>query len=184
MREPSQLVADVERLLDDVEHVADPVARATATELVQALVELYGAGLERVVEAIDARGGGAGGELAQALAADELVSHLLLLHGLHPVPLAERVRAALGEVRPYLESHGGNVELVAVDGAEVRLRMEGSCHGCPSSAATLKLAIEEAIHKAAPEIEEVVAVPDTGPPPLLAIEHPWADQPCPAGAPR
>ena len=55
------------------------------------------------------------GALAEALAGDELVAHLLLLHGLHPVPLEERVRGALDEVRPYLDSHGGDVELLGVE---------------------------------------------------------------------
>ena len=64
---------------------------------------------------------------------DELVSHLLLLHGLHPVSLGDRVLDALDEVRPYLESHGGDVELVGMEGPVVRLRMQGSCSGCPSS---------------------------------------------------
>jgi Fe-S cluster biogenesis protein NfuA/nitrite reductase/ring-hydroxylating ferredoxin subunit len=158
---PQGLVADVERLLEEVESLPDPVAREKSTEMAAALLDLYGAGLERIVEEIAARDDG---ELAQALAADELVAHLLLLHGLHPVPLEGRVMQALGEVRPYLESHGGNVELLAVEGAAVRLRMEGSCSGCPSSAMTLKLAIENAIHKAAPEIEEVIAEdPAAGP---------------------
>ncbi len=158
---PQRLVADVERLLEEVESLPDPVAREKSTEMVAALLDLYGAGLERIVEEIAARDDG---ELSQALAADELVAHLLLLHGLHPVPLEGRVMKALGEVRPYLESHGGNVELLGVEGAAVRLRMEGSCSGCPSSAMTLKLAIENAIHKAAPEIEEVIAEdPAAGP---------------------
>jgi Fe-S cluster biogenesis protein NfuA/nitrite reductase/ring-hydroxylating ferredoxin subunit len=121
---------------------------------VQALIELYGAGLERIIEEIAPRDDG---ELAAALADDELVSHLLLLHGLHPSGLEERVVGALEEVRPYLESHGGGVELVGIEGASLRLRLRGSCSGCPSSAMTLKLAIENAIHKAAPEIEEVIA---------------------------
>src|SRR4051795_9537844 len=90
-------------------------------------------------------------------AADELAAPLLLLHGLHPVPLEARVRGALDEVRPYLESHGGNVELLGVEEAVVRLRMEGSCSGCPSSTVTLKLAIEDAIHKAAPDIDGIEA---------------------------
>ncbi len=121
------------------------------------------------------------GSWQQALAADELVAHLLLLHGLHPVPLEGRVMQALGEVRPYLESHGGNVELLAVEGAAVHLRLEGSCSGCPSSAMTLKLAIENAIRKAAPEIEQVIAgdpaVAPAGPaaPSLLQIEMMPAD---------
>src|SRR5438270_7838042 len=123
------LVADVERLLADLETLPDPFARQTATAAVQGVVELYGAGLERIVEEIAARDDG---ELAEALAGDELVAHLLLLHGLHPVPLQGRLMQALGEVRPYLESHGGNVELLGVKGSAVHLRLEGSCSGCPS----------------------------------------------------
>jgi Fe-S cluster biogenesis protein NfuA/nitrite reductase/ring-hydroxylating ferredoxin subunit len=167
-RDPRELVADVERLLEEIEALPDATGRQMATEVVQALLELYGAGLERIVEQIAARDGGA---LAQALAEDELVAHLLLLHGLHPVPVQSRVLDALGEVRPYLESHGGNVELLDVDGSAVHLRLRGSCSGCPSSAMTLKLAIENAIHKAAPEIEEVIAVDDApAASPLLQIE--------------
>jgi Fe-S cluster biogenesis protein NfuA/nitrite reductase/ring-hydroxylating ferredoxin subunit len=156
-------IARVEALLDEVESLPD-AGRATATELVQALVELYGEGLARIL----ARLNGAGDELLE----DELISHLLLLHDLHPTPLEERVRGALEEVRPYMESHKGGVELVSIDGGVVRLRLEGSCSGCPSSTMTLKLAIEDAIHRAAPDIEEVVAdgVVEGGPPPLLQIQ--------------
>jgi Fe-S cluster biogenesis protein NfuA/nitrite reductase/ring-hydroxylating ferredoxin subunit len=118
-----------------------------AMEAVQAIVEMYGEGLARIVERVD----------AGALLDDELVTHLLLLHDLHPVPLEERVREALEEVRPYMESHKGGVELVSIEDGVVRLRLEGSCSGCPSSTMTMKLAIEDAIHKVAPEVEEIVA---------------------------
>jgi Fe-S cluster biogenesis protein NfuA/nitrite reductase/ring-hydroxylating ferredoxin subunit len=164
--EPRELVAEVERLLEDLESLADPVARQGATGVVQALLELYGAGLERIVDAVAASADSEA--LARAFADDELISHLLLLHGLHPVALEDRVLDALNEVRPYLESHGGNVELLEIDGPTVRLRLRGSCSGCPSSAMTLKLAIENAIQKAAPEIQEVVA--DEEAIPLLQIE--------------
>jgi Fe-S cluster biogenesis protein NfuA/nitrite reductase/ring-hydroxylating ferredoxin subunit len=168
-QEPSEVVAEVERLLEEVERLPGGTGRELATGLVTSLLELYGRGLGRIVEEIAARDDG---QLAAALVDDELVSHLLLLHGLHPVPLADRVRQALDSVRPYLESHGGNVELLRVEETRVRLALEGSCSGCPSSAMTLKLAIENAIHKAAPEIEEVLA--DDGreeaEPALLQIE--------------
>jgi Fe-S cluster biogenesis protein NfuA/nitrite reductase/ring-hydroxylating ferredoxin subunit len=161
---PHSPVSDVERLLADLEALPDPFARQTATAAVQGLVELYGAGLKRIVEEIAARDDG---ELAAALAGDELVAHLLLLHGLHPVPLEDRVREALDSVRP---SNGGNVELLEIEGgAAVRLRLHGSCSGCPSSSMTLKLAIEHAIEKHAPEIEQVVAIEETTEP-LLQIE--------------
>ena len=155
-------VARIEVLLEDVERLGDPAARDTAMELVETLLDVYGEGLARVVAQVDGDG-----ELASALAADELVAHLLLLHGLHPVALETRVRGALQEVRPYLESHGGDVQLVGVEEGVVRLRLEGSCSGCPSSTMTLKLAIEDAIHKAAPDVER--------------IDADGVDEPAPAG---
>src|ERR687897_2553146 len=96
-------------------------------------------------------------QLKEQLLGDELITHLLLLHGLHPVGVKTRVLGALDEVRPYLESHGGNVQFLGIGDGVARLRLEGSCSGCPSSTMTLKLAIEEAIHKAAPDVESVEA---------------------------
>lgn len=149
-----ELIARVEHLLERLEGLPDPAARETATEVAQALLELYGEGLGRIVEVLAERDDGT---LAEALADDELVAHLLLLHGLHPVPVEERVRGALQSVLPYLESHGGNVELLGVEEGVAHLRLEGSCSGCPSSAMTLELAIEEAIFKVAPDVDEVRA---------------------------
>ena len=91
------------------------------------------------------------------IAADELVSSILILHDLHPLDLPTRVQAALDRVRPYLGSHGGDVEIIGIEGDVVRLRMAGSCSTCPSSTVTLNFAIEEAILKAAPEISRIEA---------------------------
>jgi Fe-S cluster biogenesis protein NfuA/nitrite reductase/ring-hydroxylating ferredoxin subunit len=149
-------VERVEALLEEVE--GDPKAQ----ELVQALVELYGEGLNRVVELVpDPR----------ALAEDDLVAHLLLLHDLHPVPLEERVQGALEEVKPYMQSHGGGVELVGIEDGVVRLRMQGSCEGCAASELTLKLAIEDAIQKAAPDVVRIEAV---GQPAVVQVALPQA----------
>jgi Fe-S cluster biogenesis protein NfuA len=166
-------IARVEGLLERLESLPDPAARQTATEVVQALLDLYGEGLGRIVDVVAACDDGT---LAAELGEDELVSHLLLLHGLHPVPVEERVHGALEGVLPYLQSHGGSVELLGVEDAIVHLRLEGSCSGCPSSAMTLKLAIEEAIFKAAPDVEEVRAEGAVAPPEeksqLLQIQCP------------
>jgi Fe-S cluster biogenesis protein NfuA/nitrite reductase/ring-hydroxylating ferredoxin subunit len=148
-------VARMEMLLGEIEALEDPNARSKAAEVVQVLLELYGEGLARMMETVAAAKEGE--KTFEAFADDELVSHLLLLHGLHPLDLEARVVKALEEVRPYLKSHGGNVEFVGVEGGVARLRMQGSCSGCPSSTMTLKLAIEEAIQKTAPDLEGIEA---------------------------
>jgi Fe-S cluster biogenesis protein NfuA/nitrite reductase/ring-hydroxylating ferredoxin subunit len=176
-------VGRVEALLEELEALPDPAARERAVEVVEALLDLYGEGLSRIVERIAACDDG---ELAQALSGDELVSHLLLLHDLHPVPLEQRVRGALDEVRPYLESHGGDVELLEIADGVARLRLEGSCSGCPSSTMTLKLAIEDAIQKAAPDLRAIEAEGAARPPApaqgLLQLEVSEALHDRPAGA--
>jgi Fe-S cluster biogenesis protein NfuA/nitrite reductase/ring-hydroxylating ferredoxin subunit len=139
-------------LLAAIERMASPDARATVHELLQTLLELHGAGLERLLNlAYEADTGGQA--LIDQLAGDPLIGKLLLLHNLHPLNLAERVQQALDEVRPYMHSHGGDVELLQVspEGA-VRLRLSGSCHGCQSSNVTLKYAVEEALYAHAPDV--------------------------------
>jgi len=144
----------IEGLLHEVESLTDERAREVTLETAQALLELYGEGLGRVVALANERGQR---ELLEALGEDELVAHLLILHGLHPVPLETRVLEALQSVRPYLESHGGDVELVRIEEGVAYLRLQGSCHGCASSTATLRDAIEQAILEAAPDIERIEA---------------------------
>ncbi len=161
-------VARVEALLEELDRLPDGDGRELATALVQALLDLYGEGLARIVAEVAARD--RDGELAATLGDDELVAHLLLLHGLHPEPLEARVRGALDEVRPYLETHGGNVALLGVEDGVVRLQLQGSCSGCPSSAVTLKHAVEDAIHKAAPDVEEIVAEDAEAPAELIQLE--------------
>src|SRR4051812_26083342 len=146
-----------EALLDEVE-TFPPREREIATELVSALLDMYGDGLARIVAA------------GPVPVEDELVAHLLFLHGLHPVPVEERVGRALDEGRPYLLAHGGGVELLGVSEGVVSLRLDGACNGCPSSALTLKSAVEEAILRAAPDVERIDADGAVAPSGLLQIE--------------
>jgi Fe-S cluster biogenesis protein NfuA/nitrite reductase/ring-hydroxylating ferredoxin subunit len=149
----------IERLLDAAA-ASGPVVRERAEELLRLVAEMYGAGLERVLElAYDA--GALSDELLEQLADDDLVGSLLLVHGLHPYPVEERVARALDKVRPYMGTHGGDVELIEVTGDGVaRLRMLGSCDGCASSAVTLDLAVKDAVEAAAPEIVRIEVVED------------------------
>jgi Fe-S cluster biogenesis protein NfuA len=114
-------------------------------------MDLHGEGLRRMMEIVR-QTAGAESEIIRSFARDEVIAGLLLLYGLHPLDFETRVLEALERVRPYLRSHGGSVELLAVTGGDVRLRLEASNHGCGSPAQALKKAIEDAIYEAAPDL--------------------------------
>ncbi|MDQ4103112.1 MAG: NifU family protein [Actinomycetota bacterium] len=139
----------VEALLAEFTSASDPATARRAEELVGLLVEFYGAGLARIMELLDE-------QAVAPLLADRSVTGLLVLHDLHPQTTEERVLAALERVRPYLGSHAGDVEYLGLDDdGTVRLRLAGSCDGCPSSALTVKMAIEKGIEDVAPEVTKV-----------------------------
>jgi Fe-S cluster biogenesis protein NfuA/nitrite reductase/ring-hydroxylating ferredoxin subunit len=139
----------VEALLTERAATSDPATAERAEELVSLLVEFNGAGLARIMELLD-------GQAAAPLLNDGLVTALLVLHDLHPQSTEERVLAALDRVRPYLGSHAGDVEYLGLDpDGTVRLRLAGSCDGCPSSTITVKMAIEKGIEDVAPEVTKV-----------------------------
>nr|ALT22080.1 NifU [Anabaena sp. XPORK15F] len=70
----------------------------------------------------------------------------------------ENVETVLDEMRPYLMSDGGNVEVVELDGPVVRVRLQGACGSCPSSTMTLKMGLERRLKEMIPEISEVEQV--------------------------
>jgi Fe-S cluster biogenesis protein NfuA/nitrite reductase/ring-hydroxylating ferredoxin subunit len=161
----------IQTLLDSCA-ASGAAAYERAQQLVREVVGLYGAGLERIIEL--AQASDQPPRLAERLAADDLVASLLLVHGLHPHDVHRRVSDALDRVRPYLGSHGGDVDLLEVtDDDVVRLAFKGSCKSCPSSAVTLELAVEDAVRAAAPEvssIEVVAAEPAAKAPSVIPAE--------------
>ena len=164
---PEQLVERVQELQGRLESSGEGATRELADELVSAIVQMYGAGLERILGLLLA-GGEEGETLARSLVDDELVAMLLLIHDLHPVPLEDRVRGALDSVRPYMESHGGNVELLSLERGVARIHLRGSCSDCSASSVTLELAIKQALEEAAPdldglEVEGIAPQTATGP---------------------
>jgi len=155
----------IEHLVGELRSGTDPVTWQRVEEALGLVTELYGAGLAAVVRALNSEE--AGPSVMARLLNDELVASLLLLHGLHPDTLVDRVERALVEVRPYLGSHGGDVEILELDEASgtLRLGLLGSCDGCPSSTATLKHSVERAIQEAAPEIVHIDVEGLAAPPP-------------------
>ena len=141
---------------------------------VEQLLEMYDEGLHRIWDVLS-------DEQRQTLADDPVVASALLMHDLYPVSLEDRVQEALDSVRPYMDSHGGDVELVSIEGGVARLRLQGSCHGCGASQTTMELAIEEALQAAAPdllglEVEGVVERPAAARP-VAGAEAAWVAVP-------
>jgi Fe-S cluster biogenesis protein NfuA len=72
--------------------------------------------------------------------------------------IKERVVKALERVRPYLQSDGGDIDLLDVtEDGTVKVKLKGACHGCPYSMQTLKAGVEQAIMKEVPEIKRVIS---------------------------
>lgn len=155
----------IEGLLEDLRAGTEARTWQQAEELVHLLVDLYGAGLERIVEVLREEGQ-AGDQTLHRLSEDPFLASLLVLHNVHPIPVEERIQTALDKVRPYLGSHAGGIEFLGLDDEGVaHLKLEGSCDGCPSSTVTVQMAVERAIEEAAPEVVrlEVEGVAETSP---------------------
>jgi Fe-S cluster biogenesis protein NfuA/nitrite reductase/ring-hydroxylating ferredoxin subunit len=142
------LIARVQELTAELQSVGDEKARRCGEELTAAVVEMYGDGLERIMDALEAAP-----LVRDRLVEDPVVASLLLIHDLYPVPLEQRVAEALDRVRPYMESHGGDVELLGIEDGVARLRLQGSCSSCQASSATLELAVRQALEELAPDLE-------------------------------
>ncbi len=150
-----QRLKSIEQLTREIESTADPSLRASVQELVRLVMDLHGAGLERMLEVIRAPGDG-GEVLIHKLGRDELVASLLVLYGLHPLNLEARVFQALDKAGTKLRSHEGEVELLSIEEGAVRLRLHANGHGCGSTAAALKEMVEDAVYQAAPDITALV----------------------------
>jgi Fe-S cluster biogenesis protein NfuA/nitrite reductase/ring-hydroxylating ferredoxin subunit len=163
---PGELLDRVQELTGLVDELPDPRARALTQELVSAIIAMYGDGLGRIMATIEgAREAGA--TILDELSQDGAVASLLLIHDLFPISLEDRVMEALDTVRPYMESHGGNVELVSLQEGVAKLVLQGSCNGCSASRATLELAIKQALDEHAPDLVglEVEGVTEPAAPP-------------------
>jgi len=159
-----ELAATVDTLIGELDAAPDSQLRSTALSAVSALTTLYGEALRRIVSQWSAS------STIHQLAADPLLEHLLIAHDLHPDSLERRVEAALDEVRPYLRSHGGDVELLAIEADRVRVRLNGHCRGCAASADTLRQRVEVAVQMAAPELRGITTDEPAPPAGLVQLQ--------------
>jgi Fe-S cluster biogenesis protein NfuA len=152
-----ELIERLDSLLEQLERSAGPVAEV-ATRAVRALATVYGAALGRVVALSDEKAP----QLTSALAEDELLHHLLALHGIHPWPPEQRIRRALAGMRHHLDPRGQEVELAGIEDGVALLRLSRGERGCGSSAAAIEQAITDGVLAAAPELRDARIQPEPG----------------------
>ncbi|MGF1647437.1 MAG: NifU family protein [Kineosporiaceae bacterium] len=141
--------------------------RRVALDLKAAVEEFHRDALVRIVRHL--RTDPRGKELLFELVDDPVVYALLVMHGIvraDPVTLAQQ---ALDGVRPYLRSHGGDVELVAVELPVARVRLAGSCTGCSQSATTLQEVVERALVAGVGGLHTVEVVPSDPEPAFIPL---------------
>jgi Fe-S cluster biogenesis protein NfuA len=158
MRDDKDFQMKVQRigqLVGELENIADAETRASAKALVQLLLDLHAAGLERVMEIV-AKDEEAGHQTIDDMGSDPLVSSLLVLYGLHPLDLESRVGQAVEKVRPRVRKGGGELELLSVENGVVRVQLQITGHACGSTGTTLKAMVEDALYEVAPDVERLV----------------------------
>lgn len=160
----------IQQLVEKIGTLHDPEAKRMLQETLESVLSFYGHGLERILELIE-NAGPDGEKVREVLIHDPGVRGLLLIHGLHPIPLEERLAEALDKVRPYMESHGGNVELISLEEDFAKLRLQGHCKTCPSSTVTLELAVRAAIEEACPDLAGFEVEGATSGDPAKSFDH-------------
>ncbi len=146
----------IEELVQTIEGAADPRTQAVTLELMQSVMQLHGAALEKMMELISASP--ERDHVFRRFAEDELISSVLLLHDLHPEEMEDRIHRTLELLRPKLQSQGASIELLGLEDRVISLRIHGTADGgCHSaSAASLKSEIEDAIYQAAPDALQIL----------------------------
>lgn len=155
--ELEDLAQRVDRMTSEMSTLPEDV-QARMLEFKKAIEEFHKLGLTKIVQRLkdDPRGK----EILFELVDDPSVYTLFVMHGLVREDLQTRAARILETVRPYMHSHGGDVELVKVTPDTVFVRLSGSCQGCSMSAVTLRNTVEEAIREHLPQIQSVEVVPD------------------------
>ena len=148
-------VQKIGELVQELDSIADPAVRARAKELVQSLLDLHGAGLERILEVIFQTGDGST-QIIDELGRDPLVSSLLILYGLHPEELQARVEQKLKQIQSKLHKMGAEAELIGTEDGNIRMRVKIDQNACGSTARTVQTTLEEALYEAAPDLKSIV----------------------------
>lgn len=165
-----QLAQRVDGAIAEIQSLA-PDVRAKALALKSAIEAFHKVGLTHIVRKL--KDDPAGKQLLFDLLDEPAVYALFTMHGLVRADPKTRVARVLEMVRPYMQSHGGDVTLVDLQDKTVYVRLAGNCNGCSMSSATLRNIVEESLREHVPEVERVEVVPNE-PENLVQLQTPSA----------
>ncbi|MEP6616307.1 MAG: NifU family protein [Ginsengibacter sp.] len=165
----------IQELIEEIDSLPDNNTRELMQECIQEMLSFYGQGLERILKVISNGSNSAAKEIYNNLIEDSFLSGLLLIHDLHPLDLKTRLHLALEKVKPYMDSHGGSVEIVSLENGVAKLKLSGSCKGCPSSSSTLELGIKQAIEEHCPDLVSLEVEGITAPNPARQTDTGWKE---------
>ncbi len=180
-----QLAERVDKAIAEVQSL-EPAIRTKAMTLKSTIEEFHKVGLTQIVRKL--KNDPNGKKLLFELVEEPTVYALFAMHGLVRADLKTQVSRVIEMVRPYMQSHGGDVSLVDVKGKTAYVRLSGNCNGCSMSSVTLRNTVEESLAEHVPEIEKVEVVPNEPEPavgglvqlhggPTNSEEHGWVAGP-------
>jgi Fe-S cluster biogenesis protein NfuA len=167
-------VARIEGLIGSLESAADPALRAAARNLVQAIMDLHSGAIDRILEIVS-KAGEPGAALLRSLAADELVSSVLVLYDLHPDDFETRVHRGIEKARQAVVRRGAELHLLALEPGSVRVKIETAGHSCGSTVSDLEKLVRDTLLASAPDAVEIAVEtprdkPVSGFVPLASLE--------------
>lgn len=142
----------LQEMMEEIDVMAEGKTKEMMQDCVQVMLSFYGCGLKRILEIVSKANSSAVKDIYNKLIEDPFVSGLLLIHDMHPLDLKTRLYAALEKVRPYIDGHGGQIEVSNIENGIATIKLSGNCKGCPSSENTLELGIKKAIEECCPDL--------------------------------
>ncbi len=159
------------KLIAQFEQLPDGPHKTACKEVVQLLMDVHGAGLERMMEIVF-ESAPDGPAIIDTLARDPTVSGLLLLYSLHPDDLETRVRKAIDHMRPRIRKLACSVDLVRIEAGAVQIQLTSTSHSCSSSARDLRAIVEDTVYEYAPDVAslEVLGLEEPSPVGFVSVE--------------
>ena len=154
-KEFQKKIQRIGELVSELENIADAELRTRAKALVQLLLDLHSAGIERMIEIV-AKNDDSRQRTIDDLGNDPLVSSLMVLYGLHPLDFESRVAQAVEKISPRVRKGGGELHLISSEGGVVRVHVQVTGHACGSTGKTIEKMVEDALYEAAPDIDELI----------------------------